>query len=199
MKLEKIKSKHSQMIEKADAWAVKAIEPELHKVCDRYGVEFCSGMGSWTFYFAGNPEQAMFRSDAEYFIDVVEPELCSKLWINIDQGNTLGSITPSYCPSKINQANTLGTITRSYNSSAFCNLILVGNEDPCDVYCSELKIELVGTEVGKNESVFGLVCLETANIIKAKYEKDWEDGAQLLICLPSISLEEYKKICEKIV
>jgi hypothetical protein len=199
MKLEKIKSKHSRMIEKADAWAVKAIEPELHKVCDLYGVQFSSGNGNWTFYFTGNSDKITFRGDAEYFIDVVEPELCSKLWMKIDQGNTLGSITPSYCPSKINQANTLGTITNLYNSSAFCNLILVGNEDPCDVYCSELKIELVGTEVANNESIFGLVCLETANIIKARYEKDWEDGAQILSCVPSISLEEYKKICEKIV
>jgi hypothetical protein len=180
MKLEEIKSKHSQMIEKADAWAVKAIEPELHKVCDRYGVQFRSGNGNWTFYFTGNSDKITFRGDAEYFIDVFEPELCSKLWMKIDQGNTLGSITPSYCP------------------STKCNLILVGNEDPCDVYCSELKIELVGTEVEKNESVFGLVCLETANIIKKRYEKDWEDGAQLLSCVPSISLEEYKEICKEI-
>ncbi len=161
---------------------VAKIEPALIEACEKWGLDFRSGMGLWSIGFDGNHYKQRYRKDAltgnyyelgdaRWLLDFLEPELVDALETSVDReclGNWMNDVTPSK--------------KRDW--------VVIEADDAClDEKCDVPKILASVSKIDDQKIYFGWLSRNAAEAIVNEYSEDWESGSQLLA-----SLHELEKV-----
>lgn len=164
--------------EKALDRLIAKVEPDLKMACEKWGLDFCAGMGAWTFYFGGKSARQKYRKvegeyhllgDPRFLLDFFEPELAEMLDTTVDNRQSLGSLM-----------NNIEASREDYEWVA-----IKANE-----WCLDEPIEVppeiitVVNSIEAEYAYFGWVPRVLAEAVVAEYNRDWDSGSQLLASLP---------------